>query len=90
MSTTRKTLCAEVSTRLGIPQGQARATLDALLDSITENLKEGEDVQIRGWGSFFLRHRKGRGGVRNPRTGAPGWVAAHRTVRFRPYRGFLC
>lgn len=86
---TRRSLSAEVATRLGIPQYEARATLDAMLEAIAQNLMEGANVEIRGWGSFFLRHRKARGGVRNVRTGVPCHLAAHRTVRFRPYRGFL-
>lgn len=86
----RRILSREVSARLGIPQGQARATLDALLDTIAQNLMEGSNVEIRGWGVFFLRHRKARGGVRNPRTLEPcPPLPSRRTVRFRAYRGFV-
>lgn len=84
MNSTRQSLSQGVAGRLGIPQDQAKDVLEAFLSVVTDRLALGEDVYIRRWGAFFLRSRKGRDGARNPRTGEPCRIPAHRTVRFRP------
>ncbi|MFQ5329014.1 MAG: integration host factor subunit beta [Thermodesulfobacteriota bacterium] len=41
---------------------------DIIFDSMTESLKGGDKVEIRGFGSFKVKERKPRQG-RNPKTG---------------------
>ena len=55
--------------------------LDSLIDIITKQLKEGEDVTITGFGSFKASKRAARVG-RNPQTGAELKIAASTVVRF--------
>lgn len=42
----------------------AKDAVDSVLDAITEYLKSGEKVQLTGFGTFEVRHRKARTGVR--------------------------
>lgn len=43
--------------------------INTIFDSIKETLGRGDKIEIRGFGSFRLRHRREREG-RNPKTGA--------------------
>lgn len=45
----------------------AKAALEATLDAISESLKKGDAVQLIGFGTFKVNHRKARTG-RNPKT----------------------
>ncbi|NOY84743.1 Integration host factor beta subunit [hydrothermal vent metagenome] len=42
--------------------------INTIFDSIKETLAKGDKIEIRGFGSFRLRHRREREG-RNPKTG---------------------
>ena len=54
-----------------------------ILDEITNALKRGDRVELRGFGAFSVRHRKARIG-RNPRTGETVEVEAKAVPFFRP------
>lgn len=55
-----------ISQKVGISKKEAEGTIDCLTDTITENLKQGKEVTLTGFGAFSARTRKGRVGV-NPR-----------------------
>ena len=59
----------KVAERTGLSRSQASKAVDAVLDTITESLSQGEQVRFIGFGSFQVRNRSSREG-RNPRTGA--------------------
>ena len=56
-----------VATAAEASKKDAEAVITATLDTITEALKEGEKVQLVGFGSFEVRQRAARTG-RNPKT----------------------
>ena len=56
-----------VATAAEVSKKDAEAVITATLDTITEALKEGEKVQLVGFGSFEVRQRAARTG-RNPKT----------------------
>lgn len=43
--------------------------IDNFLNALKEELKSGSKIEIRGFGSFELKLRKGRDSARNPKTG---------------------
>ena len=43
------------------PQGEARKHLEAFTTTITEALKAGEEVQLPGFGKFYVREQKAKG-----------------------------
>lgn len=61
--------------------------VNAIFDEIFSSLSEGENVQIRNFGTFAVAHRAERMG-RNPQTGKPMKIAAQKTVRFKPSKNF--
>jgi DNA-binding protein HU-beta len=79
---TKAELVAAIAQKTGLKQAQAKHALDAMLLSVTETLKAGDDVRLVGFGSFSPVERKA-GMARNPRTGAAVSRPASRTARFR-------
>ena len=65
-----------------LPKASAGRALDAVLDSITDQLKAGEQVALVGFGTFTVKHRNARTG-RNPQTGAPIEIKASRVASFK-------
>lgn len=61
---------------------EAEVMVNAVFDSMAEALAKGERIEIRGFGSFFVKQRAARTG-RNPRTGAVVAVAAKKVPLFK-------
>ncbi|WP_253306970.1 HU family DNA-binding protein [unidentified bacterial endosymbiont] len=61
-------LISEVADKAALTKIQAKTALETVLTAITGSLKEGDQVQLVGFGTFKVNHRKARTG-RNPRTG---------------------
>ncbi|MDR0382588.1 MAG: integration host factor subunit beta [Spirochaetaceae bacterium] len=61
-----------------------KMALDTAFDSIKEALIGCRTVELRGFGTFEVRFRKGRSKARNPRTGEIVPVLPHGTAVFRP------
>ncbi|MEO8478601.1 MAG: HU family DNA-binding protein [Gemmatimonadota bacterium] len=57
--------------------------VDAFLDAIKDALKDQQNIEVRGFGTFKIRRRKTRM-ARNPRTGDPVEVAARPVPVFKP------
>jgi DNA-binding protein HU-beta len=62
----RHELVAEVSRRCGLTRQDADRAVQAVLDTITDTLRSGGDVNFTGFGKFTTQERKARTGV-NPR-----------------------
>ena len=77
MSMTKSDLVEHLSTKLNLPKGRAEALVDCVFDTMERALRNGERIEIRGFGSFEIREYKAYEG-RNPRTGA--------TVEVKPKR----
>ena len=60
-------LIAAVSQSAGMTKKDTERVLNAALDAITARLREGEKVQLSGFGTFEVKNREARVG-RNPRT----------------------
>lgn len=59
-------LVSRVADKSGLTKKDSEAALDAVVSTIMEALGEGDRVQLVGFGTFEVRHRKAREG-RNPR-----------------------
>ena len=65
-----------------LPKHQTATLVGLFWQCITDALEAGEKVELRGFGSFRLRHRQARVG-RNPKTGVPVPIPAKRVPWFR-------
>lgn len=63
---TKQELIASVAASAGITKKTASETLDALVDTVTKELKKGKTVTLTGFGTFRVSKRVARAGV-NPR-----------------------
>jgi nucleoid DNA-binding protein len=61
---------------------EARASVDAVLSSITKALKKKDDVTLIGFGTFKVKRRAARTG-RNPQTGRPLKIPAKNVPVFK-------
>lgn len=68
-------LIDKVAASADIPKAVAGRALDAVIESITGALKEGDSVVLVGFGTFAVKDRAARTG-RNPQTGNPIEIAA--------------
>jgi integration host factor subunit beta len=68
----------------GMDKREIRYVLDAAFDSIRDALGSNRTVELRGFGSFKVRYRKGRAKARDPRTGAIISSLPHGVASFRP------
>lgn len=68
-------LVTMLSVKTETTKKSAEATLDALVEIITEELKKGEKIQLVGFGTFETRKRAARKG-RNPQTGEEMKISA--------------
>ena len=64
-----------------VPKSQAQKHFDAFEQVVTEALKGGEEVQITGFGKFYVREQKAREG-RNPQTGEKMRIPAGKVPTF--------
>ncbi len=80
---TRADLVEEVSRVIEMSRTDAEIIVAAMLDSMVQSLQAGDRIEIRGFGSFGIRQRKGRIG-RNPKTGVRVDVPAKRIPYFKP------
>jgi len=61
-------LSLKLSEKVNIPAYVAKVTVDAIFNAMMESLKKGDRIEIRGFGSFVVRHYGAYTG-RNPKTG---------------------
>lgn len=64
-------------------QKDVEIAVNQILDAMIDTLSQGERIEIRGFGSFSLHHRKARVG-RNPKTGATVELDDKRVPHFKP------
>ena len=55
-----------ISEKVGVPKKETEDIIDSMLETIVDQLKAGQEVNLTGFGAFSARTRKGRIGV-NPR-----------------------
>ncbi len=72
----------EQAHKTNITKTRAEHVVNCIFDSMTDALQRGDGVEIRGLGSFTVRHYPAYAG-RNPRTGEPVHVAEKRLPFFK-------
>jgi nucleoid DNA-binding protein len=76
-------LINKIAESANLSKAQATDALNAVLDGITDSLKDGDKVTLIGFGTFSVSHREARSG-RNPQTGETIQIAAKNVVKFKP------
>ena len=76
-------LIDQMAASADISKASATRALDAMLDAVTDSLKQSEQVVLVGFGTFSVKERAARTG-RNPQTGAPIQISAAKIPAFKP------
>ena len=82
---TKYEIIDEIAEKACCTKADAKNMLNAFIDTVTEQLAQGNKVKLIGFGTFEVRERKGRKGRegRNPRTGEPIEIADSKVPAFK-------
>ena len=80
---TKKDLIEIISKESKISRSESKLCVEVIVEELTLAIVSGEGVEVRGFGGFYKRHRKGRMGI-NPKTGDKTEVAAKFVPFFKP------
>ena len=79
-------LINEIAAEANLNKVQAKAALDAMLESMSQALANEDRIQLIGFGTFQVNEMKERMGV-NPRTKEKLVIPARKVVKFKPAEG---
>lgn len=79
---TKADLIDSIARREGLSRQKAEEIVNGLLDDIVAALKNGDKINVSGFGTFSISERKGRTG-RNPKTGETIEIAPSRVAKFK-------
>jgi DNA-binding protein HU-beta len=74
-------LMEAIAERAAVPKNEAQRYLDAFEEVVSDVLKGGDEIQITGFGKFYVREQKAREG-RNPQTGEKMEIPARKVPTF--------
>jgi len=80
---TKKDIVLKIAEETGIKQIDVKKVVQKTLDKVVQALAQGEKVELRNFGVFKVKSRKGRTG-RNPRTGEVVPVPPKKVAVFKP------
>lgn len=78
----KKQLIEQMVEHTDSPKSEAEKHLEAFTAAVSGALKAGEEVQIPGFGKFYVRDQKAREG-KNPQTGETMQIGARKVPAFR-------
>ena len=75
-------LVASMAEKTGMKKTEVEKVLKAFTETVTDELKKGEKIQLVGFGTFEVSERAERTG-RNPQTGAEMVIPASKAPKFK-------
>lgn len=80
---TKAELAEKITLKTGLTKPEAAGVVEAFMDSIKESMIAGENVYLRGFGSFILKQRAEKMG-RNIKNNTTVKIPAHKVAAFKP------
>ena len=81
---TKAAIIENLHNKLGYNRAEIHMVIDELFEEIKDGLKDSRIIELRGFGTFEVRVRKGRAKARNPKTGEVVAVERHGVAISRP------
>ena len=81
---TKAEIIEQIHQENGIHRGDIHLVIDSLFEILKDGLRKDQVIELRGFGTFEIRTRKGRERARNPKTGDIVPVDTHGVAVFRP------
>ena len=85
---TKAEIVAEIANKTGIEKVAVQATVESFMESIKNSLTNGENVYLRGFGSFIIKKRAEKTG-RNISKNTTIIIPAHNIPAFKPAKTFV-
>lgn len=85
---TKAELVARISEKLGMEKNEVQATVESFMEEVRNSLENGDNVYLRGFGSFIIKTRAEKTG-RNISKNTTIRIPAHNIPAFRPAKAFL-
>lgn len=85
---TKADVVAEIAEKTGIEKVAVQTTVEAFMESIKGSLSKGENVYLRGFGSFVTKKRAEKTG-RNISKNTTIIIPAHNIPSFKPAKTFI-
>jgi DNA-binding protein HU-beta len=85
---TKAEIVAEIANKTGVEKVAVQATVEAFMDSIKNSMTTGQNVYLRGFGSFIIKKRAEKTG-RNISRNTTLIIPAHNIPSFKPAKTFV-
>ena len=85
---TKAEIVSKISGKTGVEKAETLAIVEAFMDGIKDSLKSGENVYLRGFGSFIVKGRAEKTG-RNISKNTTIIIPAHNIPAFKPAKTFV-
>jgi len=85
---TKAEIVTKISEKLGIEKGDVQATVESFMDEVKTSLESGDNVYLRGFGSFIIKTRAEKTG-RNISKNTTIKIPAHNIPAFKPAKVFV-
>jgi DNA-binding protein HU-beta len=85
---TKADLIAKISEETGLERNEVSRAVESMMDFIKTSLTNGQNVYLRGFGSFVVRERKQKTG-RNISKNTTIIIPAHNIPSFKPAKVFV-
>jgi DNA-binding protein HU-beta len=84
---TKADIVSKISEKSGLEKADVQATVEALMEEVKAALESGENVYMRGFGSFIIKTRAEKTG-RNISKNTTIKIPAHNIPAFKPSKTF--
>ena len=85
---TKADIVSKISDKLGIEKGDVQATVESFMEEVKASLEGGNNVYLRGFGSFIIKTRAEKTG-RNISKNTTIKIPAHNIPSFKPSKVFI-
>ncbi|MFY8188626.1 MAG: HU family DNA-binding protein [Flavobacterium sp.] len=85
---TKADIVAKISEKLGLEKGDVQATVESFMEEVKNSLESGDNVYLRGFGSFIIKTRAEKTG-RNISKNTTIKIPAHNIPAFKPAKVFV-
>lgn len=85
---TKAEMVREISFKTGTPKKDVEDVIEALMVTIKDSLTNGEEVFLRGFGSFIIKERAAKT-ARNITKNTTVIIPAHQIPAFKPAKVFM-
>jgi len=85
---TKAEIVADIANKTGIEKVAVQAVVESFMESVKETMVNGENVYLRGFGSFIIKERAEKTG-RNISKNTTIVIPAHNIPAFKPAKTFV-